>query len=68
MAIIPAIGERLSCIAFTEPFEAAVVDVDQRTLFVIPKRVSFPSISGKCPKIGFAEYSAYSEILNPANK
>ena len=66
MAIIPAIGERLSCMAFTEPFEAAVVDVDQRILLVIPKRVSLPSINGKCPNIGFDEYSAYNEILNPA--
>ena len=51
--------------AFTEPFEAAVVDVDQRTLFVMPNRVSFPSINGKFPKIGFDEYSEYKEIHNP---
>ena len=44
IAIMPANGDKLSCIAFTEPFEAAVVEVDHITLLVIPNRVSFPSI------------------------
>jgi hypothetical protein len=30
MAIIPDKGEKLSCMAFTEPLEAALVATDQR--------------------------------------
>ncbi len=44
MATIPASGERLSCMALTDPLEAADVDVDHNTLLVIPNRVSLPSI------------------------
>ena len=65
MAIIPLRGDRLSCMALTDPFDAAVVEVDQIKLFVIPKRVSLPSINERCPKTGFDAYSAYNEIANP---
>ncbi|MPM83996.1 hypothetical protein SDC9_131066 [bioreactor metagenome] len=65
MAIIPDNGDKLSCMAFTEPFDAAVVEVDQRMLLVIPNRVSFPSINGICPKTGLDANSEYNEIVNP---
>ena len=65
MAIIPLKGDKLECIELTEPFEAAVVVVDHRTLFVIPNRVSLPSINGKFPNSGFDEYSANKETNNP---
>ena len=65
MATIPASGDKLSCMAFTDPLDAAVVVVDQRMLLVMPNLVSFPSISGNFPKIAFEEYSAYREIDSP---
>jgi len=66
MAIIPANGERLSCMAFTEPLEAAVVMVDHNTLLVMPSRASFPSINGIFPKMPFVPYSEINDIVRPA--
>ena len=43
MAIPPASGVKLLCMAFTEPFEAAVVVTPHRMLLAMPKRVSLPS-------------------------
>ena len=40
----PPSGVKLSCIALTEPLDAAVVAVAHRALCVIPKRVSLPSM------------------------
>ncbi len=44
MGTRPPSGVKLSCIALTEPFEAAVVATAQSALFVMPKRVSLPSM------------------------
>ena len=44
IATPPASGDKLECMAFTEPFDATVVAVDQIKLLATPKRVSFPSI------------------------
>ena len=44
MGIIPPIEVKLSCIALTEPLEAAVVAVAQSAEVPTPKRASFPSI------------------------
>ena len=65
IAIIPAMGDKLSCIALTEPFDAADVEVAQSILLVMPKRVSLPSIKCKLPKMGLVAYSAYKEMPNP---
>ena len=40
----PPSGVKLSCIAFTEPFEAAVVAVAQSADDATPKRTSLPSM------------------------
>ena len=43
-AMPPASGERDECMALTEPLEASVVTLAQRTDGVTPKRSSLPSI------------------------
>jgi hypothetical protein len=40
----PPSGVNESCIAFTEPFEAAVVAVAQSAELAIPNRISLPSM------------------------
>jgi hypothetical protein len=44
MGISPPSGVKESCMAFTEPFEAAVVAVAQSAELTMPKRVSLPSM------------------------
>jgi hypothetical protein len=43
IATMPVSGLRLSCMALTEPLEAAVVVTDHSTVPVVPKRLSLPS-------------------------
>jgi hypothetical protein len=44
MGTSPPSGMKLSCMALTEPLEAAVVAVAQRAESTMPKRVSLPSM------------------------
>ena len=44
MGHIPPSGVKLSCIEFTEPFEAAVVAAAQIPASTGPRRASFPSM------------------------
>ena len=37
IATNPDNGDKLSCMAFTEPFDVTVVVTDQRTLFITPE-------------------------------
>ena len=46
IAIMPESGVKLSYIEFTEPLEVTVVVTSHNMLFVIPSRVSFPSMEG----------------------
>ena len=67
---MPPRGLRLSCMAFTEPFEAAVVVIAQSMLAAVPKRLSLPSIGapcsiGNCASAGFGWYSAHSDRPRP---
>ena len=50
MGIIPPSGVKLSCIEFTEPFDAAVVATAHRLELAMPKRTSLPSmLAGSSP-------------------
>ena len=50
MGTMPPIGVKLSCMALTEPFEAAVVNAAHSDESVTPKRVSLPSmLPPDCP-------------------
>ena len=51
MGTMPPIGVKLSCMALTEPFEAAVVNAAHSDESVTPKRVSLPSMLTKRPKL-----------------
>ncbi|MCY1266720.1 hypothetical protein D3C76_955310 [compost metagenome] len=56
--------------AFTEPFDAAVVVTAQSTLAVLPKRLSLPSSGAPCSNgsaasAGFGWYSAHSATPRP---
>jgi hypothetical protein len=44
MGTSPPSGVKLSCMALTEPLEAAVVAVAHSALLVMPKRTSLPSM------------------------
>lgn len=43
---------KLSCIALTEPFEAAVVEAAHSEDSIAPKRASLPSIFAPIPRLG----------------
>ena len=53
----PANGERLECIAFTDPLEAAVVAVDQMTELVIPSiaELDGATVDGRAIKVNIAK-------------
>ena len=58
---------KLSCIALTEPFEAAVVAVAQSAESVSPKRTSLPSMLPPArPRSGLPCASAQSTTARPA--
>ncbi|MNN22878.1 hypothetical protein D3C81_1362560 [compost metagenome] len=48
MATMPVSGLRLSCMALTEPLDAAVVVTVHNTEPVVPKRLSLPSRGALC--------------------
>ncbi len=55
----PESGMKLSCIASTEPFEAAVVEAAQSADRVAPKRCSLPSMLAPArPRSGLPAASA----------
>ena len=45
---MPPSGLKLSCMAFTEPLDAAVVVTAQRLDATVPKRLSLPSSEPTC--------------------
>ena len=50
IGISPPSGVKLSCMALTEPFEAAVVATAHRLELAMPKRTSLPSmLAGSMP-------------------
>src|SRR3990167_9921952 len=61
----PAMGDKLERVVFTQPFSISVVDVDQRRLFEIPKRISFPSQLGKAFKTGLCIPSEAKDKARP---
>ena len=48
----PDSGMKLSCIALTDPFDAAVVDAAQSDDSIAPKRCSLPSMFAPSPRAG----------------
>ena len=62
IGIIPPSGVKLSCIEFTEPFDAAVVATAHRLELAMPKRTSLPSmlaaVEPECREVVIAGASA----------
>lgn len=62
----PDSGMKLSCIALTDPFEAAVVDAAHSDDSIAPNRCSLPSILAPGPSNGLPATSAQWITASPA--